>query len=144
MTTITIGYPSQTDNITIQPNITQVINVNAYSDTAESFVVIPSNNVSYSLSFPNVEFINTGNTGGGTLAETFEYYSKNLKSVNNTIVYANTGFATNVVYSDGSVKSLYYNGNNFVIRVNITASGFAGNKYISYINNTVSTINYGT
>jgi len=45
MTTITIGYPSQTDNITIQPNVTQVINVNAYSDTAESFVVIPSNNV---------------------------------------------------------------------------------------------------
>jgi hypothetical protein len=141
MTTITIGYPSQTDNITIQPDVTQAINVNVYSDDTESYVVIPSNNVSYSLSFPSVEFINTG---GGTLAETFEYYSKNLKSVNNTIVYANTGFASNIVYSDGTVKSLYYDGNNFVIRVNITASGFAGNKYISYSNNAVSAINYGT
>ena len=141
MTTITIGYPSQTDNIIIQPDVTQAINVNVYSDDTESYVVIPSNNVSYSLSFPNVEFINTG---GGTLAETFEYYSKNLKSVNNTIVYANTGFASNIVYSDGTVKSLYYDGNNFVIRVNITASGFAGNKYISYSNNAVSAINYGT
>jgi len=82
--------------------------------------------------------------GPAPLAETFEYYSKNLKSVNNTIVYANTGFASNIVYSDGTVKSLFYDINNFVIRVNITASGFAGNKYISYSNNAVSAITYGT
>jgi len=140
MTTITIGYPSQTDNITIQPGVTQAINVHVNSDDTESRVIIPSNTDSYILSFPSVEFIDTG---GGGLAETFEYYSKNLKSVNNTIVYANTGFASNIVYSDGTVKSLFYDGNNFVIRVNITASGFAGNKYISYSNNAVSAITYG-
>lgn len=85
-------------------------------------------------------------TDSGTqpvLAETFEYYSKNLKSVNNSIVYANNGFASNIVYSDGTVKSIYYDDYNFVIRVNITASGFVGNKYISYSNNIVSAITYG-
>lgn len=82
--------------------------------------------------------------GPAPLAETFEYYSRNLKSVNSTIVYANTGFASNVVYSDGTVKSLFYDVNNFVIRVNITANGFVGNKYISYSNNAVSAITYGT
>ena len=141
MTAFTIGYRSQTDNITVRSNLTHVVVVNVDSHDTKR-VVIPSNNDSYSLSFPDVEFIDTG--GGGGLAETFEYYSKNLKSVNNTIVYANTGFASNVVYSDGTVKSLFYDGNNFVIRVNITASGFAGNKYISYSNNAVSAITYGT